>query len=83
MLLGPAGVADWIHYRSFLRPGEKLVQAGLISLVLSGEATAPDTFISADVRLTIPAFTRLVGDEQILFETELPAFEEPPGSNDG
>ena len=71
-LLGPAGVADWLSYRSFFRPDGKLVQAGLISLVLSGEPTAPDTYISADVQLTIPAFTRLVGDEQILFETELP-----------
>ena len=81
--LGPSGVGDWLRYRSFLRPDEKLVQSGLVSLVLSGEPTAPDTFVSADVRLTIPAFTRMVGDEQILFETELPAFEEPPGKDDG
>jgi hypothetical protein len=75
-ILDPNCVSDWLRFRSFLRPDGRLLQENLISLVLSGEPSFPDTFIAADVRITIPALTRMTGDEGLLFETELPAFAE-------
>jgi len=81
--LDPTGVSDWLQFRSLLRPDGKLLQAELISLVVSGEPSFADTFINADVRISIPAVTRITGDEGLLFETELPAFAEKLGGEDG
>lgn len=82
-ILDPAGVADWLRFRSLLRPDGKLLQEGLVSLVLSGEPSFADTFIGSDVRITIPALTRMTGDEGLLFETDRQAFaEEHTGGED-
>jgi len=82
-ILDPTSISDWLQFRSLLRPDGKLLQENLISLVLSGEPSFPDTFISADVRITIPALARITGDEGLLFETELPALAgEQAGGDD-
>ncbi len=70
-ILDPSGVADWLWLRSFLRPEGGLLRENLTSLRLSGEPSCPDTFLSADVRISIPAMARITGDDGLLFETEL------------
>ena len=82
-ILDPTSISDWLQFRSLLRPEGTLLQENLISLVLSGEPSFPDTFIAADVRITIPALTRMTGDEGLLFETELPAFAEEQEGGEG
>jgi hypothetical protein len=72
VILGVKGLADWIRLRALFRPTGRLKRLGLIDVVLIPGPVGPDTLMCADVRLTLPAFGRIVGDPEVVGEGEEP-----------
>lgn len=72
VILGVTGLGDWIRLRGLFRPTGRLKRLGLIDVVLIPGPVGPDTLMCADVRLTLPAFGRIVGDPEVVGEGEEP-----------
>jgi hypothetical protein len=70
VILGVKGLGDWIRLRALFRPSGRLKRLGLIDVVLIPGPVGPDTLMCADVRLTLPAFGRIVGDPEVVTEAE-------------
>lgn len=61
-VLDPQGLQDWLRYRRLFRINAPLVSNGLIEIGKANGPVGPDTLMSADVRLSLDAFSRITGD---------------------
>lgn len=72
VILGVKGLGDWVRLRGLFRPSGRLKRLGLIDVVLIPGPVGPDTLPCADVRLTLAAFAKIVGDPEAVTEGEEP-----------
>ena len=67
-VLDPKSTSDWLVYRRLFRPSAPLVQCGLIEVSRHSGEPGPDTLPSADVRLTLEAFSKITGEPDAMKE---------------
>ena len=67
-VLDPKSTSDWLRFRRLFRVNAPLIQHGLIEVSRHSGEPGPDTLMCADIRLTLTAFARIVGDPDAMTE---------------
>jgi len=69
-VLDPKNISDWLRFRRMFRPSAPLVEHGLIEVGKADGSVGPDTLMCSDIRLTLDAFSKIVGDPDALTEAD-------------
>ena len=77
-LLGPANIGDWLRLRQLFRPNSTLRRSGLIAVNEGGADAGPQSLMLSEARLSLLAFSIIVGDPAVL--AEVPSGAAPAGT---